>query len=83
MEIEIFLCDHMASVLAQRGGSCSIVLTENMFSSSSPSQLLFFSLSAAAQVEEHVFAFNRLDVFLCPFVSWNLFLDLNNNTVTV
>lgn len=86
--LSVFLCNHMVSVLAQRGGSCSIVLTENMFSSSYIMQLvsaaLFFSLTLLlAQVQEHVFAFNRLHLFLSAFVSWILRLLLNNNTVTV
>lgn len=66
IEISLSLGNHMAAVLAQRGGSCSIVLTENMFSSSciiQPLDCCFF-LSLAAQVQEHVFAFNRLGV-LC------------------
>lgn len=50
-------------VLAQRGGSCSIVLTANMFSSSSTAQrvsnAVFFPASAA-HVQEHTFAFNAL-----------------------
>lgn len=53
----------MASLLAQRGGSYSIVLTENMFSSSCIIQHVStaFSLCVAAQVLEHVFAFNTTD----------------------
>lgn len=55
----------MASLLAQRGGSYSIVLTENMFSSSCiiqhVSTAVFFSLCVATQVLEHVFAFNTTD----------------------
>lgn len=51
---------------AQRGGSCSIVLTVNMFSSSSAAQrvsnAVFFSASAA-HVQEHMFAFNTLYFF--------------------
>lgn len=86
--LSVFLCNHMVSVLAQRGGSCSIVLTENMFSSSyimqPVSAALFFSLTLLlVQVQEHVFAFNRLHLFLSAFVSWILLLLLNNNTVTV
>lgn len=36
----MFLCNHMVALLAQRGGSFSIVLTENMFSSSDITQLV-------------------------------------------
>lgn len=61
----------MARVLAQRGGSCSIVLTENMFSSSCITQpvstALFFLWLHRSR--EHVFAFNRVDVFGVPLLA--------------
>lgn len=65
----------MVSLHAQRGGSCSIVLTVNMFSSSSLSQhvsnAVFFP-EPAAQVQEHVFA----ELFLYSFGNLKLYRDL-------
>lgn len=80
----------MAAVLAQRGGSCSIVLTENMFFSSCITRpvsnaLFFFSfLPLAAQVLEHMFAFKDS---MCPVsLCWNeapalQVLSYNNDSV--
>lgn len=82
----------MAFVLAQRGGSSSIVLTENMFSSSCITQAVssemlwgfsffffFFFSPLAAQVQEHMFAFNTLCV-LCLFVNWKQRLGFKKNS---
>lgn len=80
-EIEISLSFSAITwpVLAQRGGSCSIVLTESMFSSSCIIQpvstaLFFFFHSLSAQVQEHVFAFNKLDVFCVPLLAGSSYL---------
>lgn len=69
VEIEISLSFYVITWLLcfLRGAVPPFVLTENMFSSSCTTQPVstapgfFFSL--AAQVHEHVFVFNRLDVF--------------------
>lgn len=78
----------MAAVLVQRGGSFSIVLTGNMFSSTSPTALFFFSPSLSLTLLLQSFrntclCLADLMCFGFPFVSWKLQLHLNNNTVTV
>lgn len=78
--LSAFLCNHMAPVFARRGGSCSIVLTENMFSSSCITQqvsnaLFFFSL-LLHRSRNTCLCLTDLICFLF-FVSLTLHLDLN------
>lgn len=84
--LSVFLCNHMASVLAQRGGSCSIVLTENMFFSSCITQpfskALFFFALLLHKARNTCLCLTG-SMCLCPFVSFKLQLDLNYNTASV
>lgn len=84
--LPVFLCNHMASVLVQRGGSYSIVLTENMFLSScitqAVSKALFFFALLLHKARNTCLCLTD-SMCLCPFVDFKLQLNLNYNTASV